>query len=81
VTHFSLPPTRAVSEPVFVPRSESAAEGDGFLLCLVYDEDCDRSHLALFDAQRIDSGPRAKAMLDHRVPMGFHGCWLPSWER
>jgi carotenoid cleavage dioxygenase len=77
MTTFRFPATHAVSEPVFVPRSESAGEGDGFLLCLVYQEDLDRSYLALFDAGRIDQGPQAKAMLDHRVPMGFHGCWLP----
>jgi carotenoid cleavage dioxygenase len=65
----------AVSEPVFVSKSRSSAEGDGYLLATVFDESRNASHLAVFDAQRIDDGPIARAHLDHRVPMGFHGSW------
>ena len=75
---FSAGKTCAVSEPVFVPTSETAAEGDGWLLCVIYDEANDHSHLALFDAQRIERGPVARAMVGRRVPMGFHGCWVGS---
>jgi carotenoid cleavage dioxygenase-like enzyme len=64
-----------VSEPVFVPRSQTAAEGDGYLLCTVYDETKDRSCLALLDARRVPDGPVATARLEHRMPMGFHGIW------
>ena len=73
---FCFGPTSAVSEPVFVPRAGSAVEGDGYVLCLVYEEDADRSHIALLDAQNVDAGAVATARLDHRVPMGFHGCWI-----
>ena len=78
---FHLGARCAVSEPVFVPRSSGAPEGDGFVLCVVYDEAADRSALTLFDAQSIERGPVARAMLEHRVPMGFHGCWLPGKRR
>lgn len=73
--HFGA--TRAVSEPVFVPACADAAEGDGFLLCVVYDEEHDRGELTVLDALHVERGPIARALLPCRVPMGFHGCWLP----
>lgn len=67
----------AVSEGVFVPKSKTSAEGDGYLLATVFDERRNASHLAVFDAQQIETGPIARAHLDHRVPLGFHGSWRP----
>jgi len=67
----------AVSEPVFVPRSPAAAEAEGYVLTVNFDERRKASHLAIFDAQTLERGPIARALLDHRVPMGFHGTWLP----
>jgi carotenoid cleavage dioxygenase len=29
------------------------------------------------DAENIEQGPIGKAMLEHRVPFGFHGNWRP----
>ena len=68
--------TCAVSEPIFVPRDEQADEGDGYLLTVDFDEARGASHLSIYDAQRVERGPVAQALLDHRVPMGFHGTWL-----
>lgn len=70
--------TQAVSEPVFVPRSAQAPEGDGWLLSVVYDEQDDRSHVAVLEAGDVAAGPVARALLPWRVPMGFHGSWVPS---
>lgn len=70
-------PCRAVAEPTFVPRSD-AAEGDGFLLTTIYDERLDTSEAAVFDARSLSSGPIARARLEHRVPIGFHGLWRPE---
>jgi carotenoid cleavage dioxygenase-like enzyme len=67
---------RTVSEPVFVPRSAAADEGDGFLLATVFDEARNASHLAVLDATAIEAGPVARAHLDHRVPAGFHGSFV-----
>jgi carotenoid cleavage dioxygenase len=64
-----------VSEPVFVAKSGSAGEGEGYLLATVFDEARNASHLAVLDAQHVEDGPIARADLDHRVPMGFHGSW------
>lgn len=63
-------------EPIFVPRSANAAEGDGFLLSYVYREKINRSDLVILDAQQIDAEPLAIIQLPHRVPFGFHGCWV-----
>lgn len=61
------------SEPVFVPRSSDAAEGDGFVLCTVYNGNTDGSYLAVLDAQNMAAEPLAKCHLEHRIPLGFHG--------
>ena len=65
-------------EPVFVPRSADAEEGDGWLLTVVYRGETDSSDLAIFDAQNIEAGPIALAKVPRRVPFGFHGNWRPA---
>lgn len=64
------------NEAVFVPRSAEAAEDDGWLLCLTYDADADRSRLAIHHAQDLTAGPVATVHLPVRVPFGFHGNWV-----
>ena len=65
-------------EPIFIPRTKDAAEGDGWLLVLVYRGAEDRSDLAVFDASDISKGPIGLAHLPRRVPYGFHGNWRPD---
>ena len=65
------------SEPVFVERSADAAEGDGWILAVVYRGNENRSDLVILDAQDIIKGPIAVATLPRRVPFGFHGNWAP----
>ena len=62
-------------EPIFVPRSADSAEGDGFLLSVIYRGETGCSDLAVFDASQVEAGPLALAHLSHRVPAGFHGNW------
>ena len=62
-------------EPVFVPRSADAPEGDGFLLALCHRAAQNRSDLLVLDAQNLDTDPLATVQLPHRVPYGFHGNW------
>ena len=66
------------SEAVFVPRSEEAAEGDGWLLTLLWRPAPGDSVLAVLDAQKLDDGPVAVVALPRRVPFGFHGSWVPE---
>ena len=74
---YELPSGDATGEPVFVPRSPSAGEGDGWLLAVVYRGETDRSDFVVFDAQDIAAGPIATAHVPRRVPFGFHGNWRP----
>lgn len=64
-----------VSEPVFVPESERAAEGVGWLLATVYKNDTKNSELVVLNAAAVNDGPVATVQLDHRIPFGFHGSW------
>ena len=63
------------SEPVFVPRSADAPEGDGWVTAVVYRAGEDRSDMVIFEAQDIAKGPIATAEMPRRVPFGFHGNW------
>jgi carotenoid cleavage dioxygenase len=64
-----------VMEPVFVPRKESAAEGDGWLVSLNYDSARNLSDFIVLDTDDISKGPVARVELPTRVPFGFHGNW------
>lgn len=63
------------SEPVFVPRSPQAPEGEGFLLAVVYRREENRSDLVILDATNVEAAPLATVQLPHRIPYGFHGNW------
>ena len=71
-------PDDRVGEPVFVPRSETAAEGDGWVLSVIYRAAERTSDLAVFEATDLARGPIALAHLSSRVPAGFHGNWRPG---
>jgi len=77
-TGWSAGPDDRFGEPVFVPRSETAAEGDGWLLSVLYRGEEKRSDLAVFEATDFAKGPIALAHLSSRVPAGFHGNWRPG---
>jgi len=65
-------------EPVFVPSSPDAEEGDGFVLALSYDEALDSSDLVIIDAQNFEGPPVGRVKLPQRVPYGAHGNWIPA---
>ena len=66
----------ATSEPVFTPRSATAAEGDGWVTAVIYRAGEDRSDFVVFDALDVARGPIAVAEMPRRVPFGFHGNWV-----
>ncbi|AKU99713.1 Lignostilbene-alpha,beta-dioxygenase [Labilithrix luteola] len=74
---YTLPAGDVTSEPVFVPRSLGAEEGDGWLLSVVWRANERRSDLLIFDAVDLPGGPLATVQLPVRVPFGFHGNWRP----
>ena len=75
---YVLPEGDTVGEPVFVPRTADAPEGDGYLLCIVHRGGDNRSDLVFLDATDVAAGPVACAELPHRVPYGFHGNSKPN---
>jgi carotenoid cleavage dioxygenase-like enzyme len=55
-TAYGLPTGDAFSEPVFVPRSADAPEGDGYLLATIYRNAEKRSDLAIFKYEIVCNG-------------------------
>jgi len=68
----------AAGEPLFVPRNAKSSEDDGWVLAVWYDEARDRSEMIVLDAQNFAGAPVARVKLQHRVPWGFHGNWVPA---
>ena len=62
-----------VQEPIFVPRTQDAAEGDGFLVAPTFNANTNLSDVVVLDAQNVASGPLAQIHLPTRIPYGFHG--------
>jgi all-trans-8'-apo-beta-carotenal 15,15'-oxygenase len=73
-----LPAGHFASEPVFVPRSAKAPQGDGWVLALVYDHGTALSYVSVVDTARFDDEPVARVWFDHHVPITFHGVWAPA---
>ena len=65
------------NEALFVPRTEDAPEGDGYLITTVYHADEGTSDLLILDATNLDAEPVAVVRARQRVPYGFHGTWVP----
>lgn len=71
-------PRRHPGEFVFVPRTDDALEGDGWMIGLVVDMNDETTDLIIVDAQNFEAPPVARVRIPHRVPPGFHGNWLAS---
>ena len=63
---------------MFVPRTGMGAEDDGWILSMWYDPAVDRSELVIQDARDFSGNVVARMKLNHRVPYGFHGSWVPA---
>ena len=69
---------RGGAEPVVVPKADSVAEDDCWILTVVYDATTDTSELCILDAGDITAPEVARIQLPQRVPYGFHGNWVPT---
>jgi carotenoid cleavage dioxygenase len=74
----TLDPGDAADEPVFVPASPTAPEGDGYVLALVYRAATNTSELLILHARDVTAEPAAVLKLPRRVPAGFHGNFVPA---
>ena len=71
-------PHAAPEEPLFVPKSLDAADGDGWLLSVVGRRAENRTDVVILDAQNLSAGPVATIRLPCRIHEGFHGTWIPG---
>jgi carotenoid cleavage dioxygenase len=71
-------PGSGAGEPLFIPRTATSAEDDGWVLALVYDGERDASDFWVLDARDIAGEAVARIKLPHRIPYGFHGNWAAA---
>jgi carotenoid cleavage dioxygenase len=71
-------PVSSLQEPCFIPRSDDAPEGDGWIVMVCNRLEEKRSDLLLFDALDIAKGPIATAHIPIRLRFGLHGNWAPA---
>ena len=66
----------AAQEPVFVPRTPDAAEGDGYILVAVDRMAEKRMDWLILDGRDVSRPPLATIKLPFAQPMCFHGSWV-----
>jgi carotenoid cleavage dioxygenase len=66
----------AAQEPLFVPRSADAPEGDGFILTVVDRFVDKRTDLLILDGNDVSRPAIATVKLPFALPMAFHGSWM-----
>ncbi|MFF7883980.1 carotenoid oxygenase family protein [Streptomyces sp. NPDC020794] len=71
-------PGRFGMEAVFVPRTADSAEDDGWLMTYVSDLANNSAEVVILHAQDLAGGPVARVHIPQRVPLGFHGNWVPD---
>jgi carotenoid cleavage dioxygenase len=73
-----LPRGAAAGEAVFVPRRGAKAEDDGYAIAYAHNPDRGAADLVILAAQDFTGEPLARVHLPGRVPLGFHGSWIPD---
>ncbi|ROO87588.1 carotenoid cleavage dioxygenase [Actinocorallia herbida] len=76
---YAYGPARFGMEAVFVPRTPDSAEDDGWLMTYVSDLADSCAEVVILHAQDL-SEPVARVHIPQRVPLGFHGNWVPDEE-
>jgi carotenoid cleavage dioxygenase-like enzyme len=80
ITHFYPGPNASTEEPVFVPKSDDAPEGDGWLISVVGRRNENRSDIVIVDSMDLKAGAVATIQLPFRLRYAFHGCWATEEE-
>jgi carotenoid cleavage dioxygenase-like enzyme len=71
-------PTSTLQEPCFIPKSSTAAEGEGYVVAIANRLAERRSDLLIFDAEHLAQGPVATVKLELRLRPALHGNWTPA---
>jgi 8'-apo-carotenoid 13,14-cleaving dioxygenase len=69
---------RNPGEFVFVPRNDTAPEGDGWLMGFVINMANDTTDYVILDAMNFEGTPVASVHIPYRIPPGFHGNWIAA---
>ncbi len=80
VSRFVPGPDSSIQEPMFIPRSPDAPEGDGWLIMLVNRWNTMLNDLVIVDTADLAAGPVATASLPMRLPSGVHTLWVDEAE-
>ncbi|KGF80962.1 dioxygenase [Massilia sp. JS1662] len=64
-------------EPIFVPRSRTAPEGDGYVIALLNHLGSESTSLVVLDSRNMPAGPIARIRIPFRMRMSLHGSWSP----
>ena len=67
-----------VGEAVFAPSGPDAGEDDGYVMTFVHNPDRGAADLVILAAQDFTADPVARVHLPARIPLGFHGNWMPD---
>ncbi|WP_151772191.1 carotenoid oxygenase family protein [Streptomyces abyssomicinicus] len=70
----------SVGEPVFAPVPGTRDGSRGHWLTFATDRTDNSSWLLVLPAEDPSAGPVARVRIPVRVPLGLHGCWLPTEE-
>jgi carotenoid cleavage dioxygenase-like enzyme len=65
-------------EAVFAAAAPGAAEDDGYVMAYIHNPDRGAADLVLLAAQDFTAEPIARVHLPARIPLGFHGSWIPD---
>ena len=80
VEQWSDGPQICLQEPAFVPRSDQAPEGDGFLIVAATDVPAGTSQLLILDTGKLALGPIARIHCPVRLRQALHGNWISTEE-
>lgn len=68
----------SLQEAMFIPRKNSTAEGDGYVVAVGSNYESTSSDLVIVDAQRMEEGVIATVKLPFRLRSATHGNWYPQ---
>jgi carotenoid cleavage dioxygenase len=66
------------SEPWFAAADTPQSEDHGYVISFQWNEKLARETLDIFDARDVSAGPVAQVLIPHRIPIGFHACWMAA---
>jgi len=70
--------SQSFQEPIFVPKSPDAPEGEGYIIALMNNLDSKTTDVVILDSLSMSNGPLATIHLPFRLRMSLHGSWAPA---